>query len=151
MAMQLQQDPAAMAEMMASPMMQGFMNSVMQNPEMLRAMIDSNPGMRQVLDAHPELRHALADPETLRQSLAVLQNPELLREQMRRAQREQGGEGGDVDESQHRNRTRFFTRANQGTRRLDSRDRGTVSGRCDPGPNYSLQRQNYCHVTVTHC
>ena len=87
MAMQLQQDPAAMAEMMASPMMQGFMNSVMQNPDMLRAMIDSNPGMRQVLDAHPELRHALADPETLRQSLAVLQNPELLREQMRSTDR----------------------------------------------------------------
>ena len=80
-------DPAAMQrmtrEMMASPLMQNLFS----NPEMMRAVVDSNPMLRQMMEQHPELAHVLRDPNVLRESLNVASNPELMREQMRTTDR----------------------------------------------------------------
>ena len=80
---QLMRDPNAMNEMLNSPAMQ----AVMSNPEVMRTIMQSNPQMRDLMDRNPELAHILNDPETLRQTMEIARNPDLLREQMRTADR----------------------------------------------------------------
>ena len=58
------------------------MDGTSRNPELLRQMMQSDPRMREVMEANPELGHALNDPETIRRTLEVARNPELMREQM---------------------------------------------------------------------
>lgn len=74
-------DPTA--GLLNSPFMQGMLD----NPEMLRTMMQANPQMRQIMDNNPELAHVLNDPATLRQSLQSARNPQLMREQMRHTDR----------------------------------------------------------------
>lgn len=50
-------------------------------------MVTSNPELRSLLDSNPELNHLLNDPSTLRQAMQLARNPELMREQMRSADR----------------------------------------------------------------
>ncbi|KAH8497765.1 hypothetical protein Peur_073046 [Populus x canadensis] len=79
----LTQNPDMMREIMNTPAMQSLMN----NPELIRSMMMSNPQMREIMDRNPELAHVLNDPSILRQTLESARNPELMREMMRHTDR----------------------------------------------------------------
>ncbi|KAL6531926.1 Ubiquitin domain-containing protein DSK2b [Orobanche minor] len=83
MQQQLTQNPNMMREIMNMPAIQ----SVMNNPEIMRSLIMSNPQMREIIDRNPELGHVLNDPSILRQTLEAARNPELMREMMRNTDR----------------------------------------------------------------
>ncbi|KAG8364451.1 hypothetical protein BUALT_Bualt19G0130200 [Buddleja alternifolia] len=80
---QLTQNPNMMREIMNTPAIQSLMN----NPEIMRSLIMSNPQMREIIDRNPELAHVLNDPSILRQTLEAARNPELMREMMRNTDR----------------------------------------------------------------
>ncbi|KAJ8501357.1 hypothetical protein OPV22_011909 [Ensete ventricosum] len=83
MQQQLAQNPSMMREIMNMPAVQSLIN----NPDLLRNMIMNNPQMREIIDRNPDFAHVLNDPSTLRQSLEVMRNPELMRELMRNTDR----------------------------------------------------------------
>ena len=87
MQQQMAANPQAMQELMNSPAIRSYIDSIVANPESVRAMMESNPQMREIMDRNPELRHALNDPETLRRTFEVARNPSLMREQMRQHDR----------------------------------------------------------------
>ncbi|XP_024031370.1 ubiquitin domain-containing protein DSK2b isoform X2 [Morus notabilis] len=80
---QLTQNPNMMREIMNMPAIQSLMN----NPDLMRSLIMSNPQMREIIDRNPELAHILNDPGILRQTLEAARNPELMREMMRNTDR----------------------------------------------------------------
>ncbi|KGN43362.2 ubiquitin domain-containing protein DSK2a isoform X1 [Cucumis sativus] len=80
---QLTQNPNMMREIMNMPAIQNLMN----NPDLMRTLIMSNPQMRDIIDRNPELAHILNDPGILRQTLEAARNPELMREMMRNTDR----------------------------------------------------------------
>ncbi|CAN6918082.1 unnamed protein product [Brassica oleracea] len=80
---QLAQNPNMVRDMMNAPAIQNIMN----NPELMRTLIMSNPQMRELVDRNPELGHILNDPSVLRQSLEAARNPELMREMTRSTDR----------------------------------------------------------------
>ncbi|CAH2076685.1 unnamed protein product [Thlaspi arvense] len=80
---QLAQNPNMVRDMMNTPAIQNLMN----NPELMRTLIMSNPQMRELVDRNPELGHILNDPSILRQTLEAARNPELMREMMRNTDR----------------------------------------------------------------
>ncbi|XP_059449361.1 ubiquitin domain-containing protein DSK2b-like isoform X3 [Corylus avellana] len=80
---QLTQNPNMMREIMNMPAIQGLMN----NPDLMRSLIMSNPQMREIIDRNPELAHVLNDPGILRQTIEAARNPELMREMMRNTDR----------------------------------------------------------------
>nr|CAB3500266.1 unnamed protein product [Digitaria exilis] len=79
----LSQNPNLMREIMNMPAMQSLMN----NPDLIRNMIMSNPQLREIMDRNPELAHVLNDPSVLRQTLEAARNPEIMREMMRNTDR----------------------------------------------------------------
>lgn len=80
---QLTQNPNMMRDIMNTPAIQSLMN----NPELMRGLIMNNPQMRDIIDRNPELAHILNDPGILRQTLEAARNPELMREMMRNTDR----------------------------------------------------------------
>ncbi|GMY05295.1 ubiquitin domain-containing protein DSK2b-like [Fagus crenata] len=80
---QLTQNPNMMREIMSMPAIQSLMN----NPDLMRSLIMSNPQMRDIIDRNPELAHVLNDPGILRQTIEAARNPELMREMMRNTDR----------------------------------------------------------------
>lgn len=80
---ELTQNPNMMRDIMNMPAVQSLMN----NPEIMRSLIMSNPQMREVMERNPELAHILNDPSILRQTLEASRNPELMREMMRNTDR----------------------------------------------------------------
>ncbi|CAA7016609.1 unnamed protein product [Microthlaspi erraticum] len=80
---QLAQNPNMVRDMMNTPAIQNLMN----NPDLMRTLIMSNPQMRELVDRNPELGHILNDPSVLRQTLEAARNPELMREMMRNTDR----------------------------------------------------------------
>ncbi|XP_010548158.1 PREDICTED: ubiquitin domain-containing protein DSK2b-like isoform X2 [Tarenaya hassleriana] len=80
---QLAQNPSMIRDMMNTPAIQNLLN----NPELMRTLIMSNPQMRELVDRNPELGHVLNDPSILRQTLEAARNPELMREMMRNTDR----------------------------------------------------------------
>ncbi|XWS40286.1 hypothetical protein CRYUN_Cryun18bG0127500 [Craigia yunnanensis] len=80
---QLTQNPNMMREIMNTPAIQSLMN----NPELMRSLIMSNPQMHEIIDRNPELGHILNDPSILQQTLEAARNPELMREMMRNTDR----------------------------------------------------------------
>merc|ERR1719174_2026026 len=72
--------------MLNSPMMQSLMN----NPEMLRNMVRMNPRMNQLMEQRPEIARMMDDPEVMQQSMRMMQNPELMREMIRNQDRAMG-------------------------------------------------------------
>ncbi|CAN5973946.1 unnamed protein product [Sphagnum jensenii] len=80
---QLLQDPNLVREMMSMPIVQNLMN----NPDLMRTLIMSNPHMQDIIDHNPDLAHILNDPGTLGQTLDAARNPELMREMMRNTDR----------------------------------------------------------------
>lgn len=80
---ELTQNPNMMRDIMNMPAVQSLMN----NPEIMRSLIMSNPQMREIMERNPELAHILNDPSILRQTLEASRNPELMREMMRNTDR----------------------------------------------------------------
>ncbi|CAN6294434.1 unnamed protein product [Urochloa humidicola] len=79
----LSQNPNLMRDIMNMPAMQSLMN----NPELVRNMIMNNPQLREIMDRNPDLAHVLNDPSVLRQTLEAARNPEIMREIMRNTDR----------------------------------------------------------------
>lgn len=75
--------PEQMQQMLNNPFVEGMLN----DPNLLREMMLSNPQFRRVVEENPQLSHILNDPELMRQSLDLMRNPELMREQMRNIDR----------------------------------------------------------------
>ncbi|KAG2241072.1 hypothetical protein Bca52824_090359 [Brassica carinata] len=76
-------NPNMVRDMMKTPAIQNVMN----NPELMRNLIMSNPQMRELVDRNPELGHILNDTSILRQSLEAARSPELMREMTRNTDR----------------------------------------------------------------
>ena len=83
MQQQLTQNPNMMREIMDLPVVQNLLN----NPDVMRSMMMSNPQMRDLIDRNPELGHMLNDPAILRQTMEAARNPELMREMTRNTDR----------------------------------------------------------------
>ncbi|KAK9677447.1 hypothetical protein RND81_11G143400 [Saponaria officinalis] len=83
MQQQLNQNPNMMRDIMNMPAIQSLMN----DPDLMRNLIMNNPQMREIIDRNPELGHILNDPSILRQTLETARNPELMREMMRNTDR----------------------------------------------------------------
>ena len=60
-------NPELIAQIMENPLMQSLMN----DPEMMRQKILSNPQMRALMERNPELSHILNNPETLRKAMQM--------------------------------------------------------------------------------
>ena len=80
---QMQQDLLQNPEMASSIMSSPMMQNLMLNPDFIRNMMYSNPQMRQVLESNPELRNMLDEPETMRRSMEMMQDPNAMRNAMR--------------------------------------------------------------------
>jgi len=79
----LLQNPDIMQQMMNSPAMQSLLN----NPELLRSMLNVNPNMKQLMERNPGLANMLADTDFLQGSLEAFRNPSMMREAMRSTDR----------------------------------------------------------------
>ena len=60
---QMMRDPESLRRMMDNPMVQGMLN----NPDLMRTMITSNPQIRELMDRNPEINHMLNNPDLMRQ------------------------------------------------------------------------------------
>mmetsp|Transcript_66758 Transcript_66758/g.159671 ORF Transcript_66758/g.159671 Transcript_66758/m.159671 type:complete len:495 (-) Transcript_66758:227-1711(-) len=83
---QMMQNP----EMMQSIMSQPAVQSMLSDPETLRAMMRMNPRLNQLMESRPEIARLLDDPATLQQSMQLMANPSLMREMTRNADRALG-------------------------------------------------------------
>jgi len=72
-----------MAQMLNSPLA----SSLLDDPEIIRSMLDSSAQMRELRERHPELSQILNDPQLLRQTMEVVRNPTLMREMIRSTDR----------------------------------------------------------------
>ncbi|EFO15683.1 ubiquitin family protein [Loa loa] len=79
MAQHMMQNPEAIREMTNSPIVQSLLN----NPDIIRSLIAENPQIQQVIEANPELGHLLNDPEVIRQTIEMVRNPSMFQELMR--------------------------------------------------------------------
>lgn len=67
--------PEQQADMMRQAMSNPLVQSMMNNPDIMRSMIQSNPRLQQVMDAHPEMAAMLNDPNTMRETMRIMSNP----------------------------------------------------------------------------
>lgn len=65
----MMRDPESMRRMLDNPMVQGMLN----NPELMRTMITSNPQIRDLMDRNPEINHMLNNPDLMRQVIITCQ------------------------------------------------------------------------------
>ncbi|XP_065362882.1 ubiquilin-1 [Calliphora vicina] len=65
--------------MLDNPLVQQMMN----NPDVMRQLITSNPQMQDLMQRNPEISHMLNNPELLRQTMELARNPSMLQELMR--------------------------------------------------------------------
>merc|ERR1719343_1291745 len=82
----MMQNPEMMQQFMNSP----FVQQLMGNPDMVRAMMRMNPQMNQLMEQRPEIARLLEDPELLQQSMEMMRNPALMREMTRNSDRALG-------------------------------------------------------------
>lgn len=59
------------------------MRRLAENPELMRAMLLSNPQVRDVVEKNPEYGHMLSDPNFFRQGFEMARNPDKMREVLR--------------------------------------------------------------------
>lgn len=76
-------NPDIMQQMMNSPAMQSLLN----DPEFLRSLLQMNPQMRDMMEQHPELRSMLHDDAFMQDSLEKFRNPSMMREMLRSTDR----------------------------------------------------------------
>lgn len=75
--------PAPSPEMMRQVMENPMVQQMLENPEMMRSMIQSNPMMRAMIEQNPQIEHVLTDPQLMRQAMQAAANPALMQELMR--------------------------------------------------------------------
>ena len=63
-------DPRQALQMMQDPMMQRMWQSVLDNPDMLRQMMRSNPHLQRMADSNPLVRSMMENPDMLRQFMS---------------------------------------------------------------------------------
>lgn len=66
-------------QLLDNPLVQNMVN----NPEMIRSVVSSNPQIQSLMERHPELGHALNNPDVIRQAMQVIRNPAIMQEMMR--------------------------------------------------------------------
>ncbi|CAH8591030.1 unnamed protein product [Schistosoma mattheei] len=76
---QVMQNPELLRNMLDSPLVQ----SLMSNPEVIRSLFQANPQMRDLIERNPELGHMLNNPDLLRQSMEIARNPAMMQEMVR--------------------------------------------------------------------
>lgn len=81
---QLLQNPEQMQAMLNNPLMESIIN----NPDVIRSFVMTNPQMRQLLENNPEVAHVFNDPATFRQMMQMARNPSLMQEAMRNTDRQ---------------------------------------------------------------
>ncbi|XP_045216156.1 ubiquilin-1-like isoform X2 [Mercenaria mercenaria] len=79
MQQQVMQNPDMLRQMMENP----FVQQMMSNPDVMRQLMMANPQMRDVMERNPEITHMLNNPELMRQTLELARNPAMLQELMR--------------------------------------------------------------------
>lgn len=52
-----------------------WMQSILNNPEVLRSILQADPTVRAMGEANPEMAAVMNDPDTLRQMSRVMANP----------------------------------------------------------------------------
>ncbi|XP_069138889.1 ubiquilin-1-like [Argopecten irradians] len=91
-------------EMLRSMMDNPFVQQLMSNPEVMRQMITTNPQMRELMERNPEITHMLNNPDLMRQTMELARNPAMLQELMRSQDRAMSnlepGESGANTEGQ---------------------------------------------------
>merc|ERR1719169_75374 len=68
---------------MNSPAMQSLLN----DPELLRSILSMNPHMRELMHRHSDIQDMLQDPDFMQQSLEAFRNPSMMREMLRSTDR----------------------------------------------------------------
>ncbi|KAF6778568.1 hypothetical protein AHF37_01839 [Paragonimus kellicotti] len=76
---QVMQNPELLRSMLENPMVQ----SLMSNPDVIRSLFQANPQMRELMERNPEVGHMLNNPELLRQSMEIARNPAMMQEMAR--------------------------------------------------------------------
>lgn len=79
MQQQVMQNPEMLRQMMENP----FVQQMMSNPDIMRQLMMANPQMREIMERNPEITHMLNNPELMRQTLELARNPAMLQELMR--------------------------------------------------------------------
>uniref|UniRef100_A0A914ICR3 Ubiquitin-like domain-containing protein n=1 Tax=Globodera rostochiensis TaxID=31243 RepID=A0A914ICR3_GLORO len=60
-----------------------FMESMLANPDYIRAVLSENPQFQQIIQNNPELGHMMNDPSNMRQAMEMIRNPTAFNELMR--------------------------------------------------------------------
>jgi len=76
---QIMSNPAQLRQLMDSPVIQSITN----NPDLLRSLLLSNPQIRDLMERNPEISHLLNNPDMLRQTMEFARNPNAMQELMR--------------------------------------------------------------------
>lgn len=76
---ELLSNPETMRQVLDNPLVQSLMN----DPENMRALVTANPQMQELMQRNPEISHMLNNPELLRQTMELARNPSMLQELMR--------------------------------------------------------------------
>jgi len=76
---QIMSDPAQLRQFMENPVVQSITN----NPDMMRSLLMNNPQIRDLMERNPEIAHLLNNPDLLRQTMEFARNPTALQEMMR--------------------------------------------------------------------
>jgi len=63
------------------------MQSMLNNPEMMRNMMRMNPQLNQAMEQNPELARMMEDPDVMNQTMQMMRNPSLMREMQRNQDR----------------------------------------------------------------
>ncbi|RZC37258.1 ubiquitin, Rad60-SLD, and/or UBA domain containing protein [Asbolus verrucosus] len=76
---ELQSNPTLLQQYLENPLTQSLIN----DPENMRALIASNPQMRELVERNPEINHMLNNPELLRETMELMRNPSTYQELLR--------------------------------------------------------------------
>jgi len=79
--------PTPEEKMMEQMMDNPIFNAMLNNPDTMKSMMESNPQLKKILDSNPELRHAMNNPSTMNEMMRTMRNPALRREMMRNTDR----------------------------------------------------------------
>lgn len=60
-----------------------FMQRLLSDPAVIRALVTSNPQMQELLERNPEIGHVLNNPELLRETMELALNPTAMQEMIR--------------------------------------------------------------------
>jgi hypothetical protein len=52
-----------------------FMNAMLENPDMLRAIMQADPTMHRLMESNPQLAQALNNPSVLRDAMRAMSSP----------------------------------------------------------------------------